>query len=214
MGHIGLTPQSATMLGGFKTQGRTAEAARRLLVDAHRARGRRLLLRSCSRPSPRPSPRGSPRSSRSRRSASAPARTATARCSSTTTCSGSPKGICPASSSATRTSSREIRDALEAYAAEVRTRCRSPARSTRTRCRRRSWPPSRSDVTGSRSRAHGRPGRAPSGRASSAADRPAANHSAGEVAVRLAVGLDAVGERRRASRAGRGTTRRAPAAAT
>ena len=34
MGHIGLTPQSATMLGGFKTQGKTAEAARRLLVDA------------------------------------------------------------------------------------------------------------------------------------------------------------------------------------
>src|SRR5690242_18916129 len=35
MGHIGLTPQSATMLGGFKTQGRTAEAARRLVFDAH-----------------------------------------------------------------------------------------------------------------------------------------------------------------------------------
>jgi len=35
MGHIGLTPQSATMLGGFKTQGRTASAARRLVVDAH-----------------------------------------------------------------------------------------------------------------------------------------------------------------------------------
>jgi len=34
MGHIGLTPQSATMLGGFKTQGRTAETARRLVVDA------------------------------------------------------------------------------------------------------------------------------------------------------------------------------------
>ena len=27
MGHVGLTPQSATMLGGFKTQGRTAAAA-------------------------------------------------------------------------------------------------------------------------------------------------------------------------------------------
>jgi 3-methyl-2-oxobutanoate hydroxymethyltransferase len=34
MGHIGLTPQSATMLGGFKTQGKTAEAGRRLVVDA------------------------------------------------------------------------------------------------------------------------------------------------------------------------------------
>ena len=34
MGHIGLTPQSATMLGGFKAQGRTAEKARRLVEDA------------------------------------------------------------------------------------------------------------------------------------------------------------------------------------
>jgi 3-methyl-2-oxobutanoate hydroxymethyltransferase len=30
MGHIGLTPQSATMLGGFKAQGRTAEKAVRM----------------------------------------------------------------------------------------------------------------------------------------------------------------------------------------
>src|SRR5712691_9558296 len=34
MGHIGLTPQSATMLGGFKAQGRTAEKARRLIAAA------------------------------------------------------------------------------------------------------------------------------------------------------------------------------------
>jgi 3-methyl-2-oxobutanoate hydroxymethyltransferase len=34
MGHIGLTPQSATLLGGFKAQGRTAAKARRLLEDA------------------------------------------------------------------------------------------------------------------------------------------------------------------------------------
>ena len=34
MGHLGLTPQSATMLGGFKAQGRTATKARRLLADA------------------------------------------------------------------------------------------------------------------------------------------------------------------------------------
>jgi 3-methyl-2-oxobutanoate hydroxymethyltransferase len=33
-GHIGLTPQSATKLGGFKAQGRTADAALRLLDDA------------------------------------------------------------------------------------------------------------------------------------------------------------------------------------
>jgi 3-methyl-2-oxobutanoate hydroxymethyltransferase len=34
MGHIGLTPQSATMLGGFKAQGRTAHKAQTLLADA------------------------------------------------------------------------------------------------------------------------------------------------------------------------------------
>src|SRR5438045_3087692 len=34
MGHVGLTPQSATMLGGFKTQGRTAEAAKRIVEGA------------------------------------------------------------------------------------------------------------------------------------------------------------------------------------
>jgi 3-methyl-2-oxobutanoate hydroxymethyltransferase len=34
MGHIGLTPQSATMLGGFRAQGRTAGKARQLLEDA------------------------------------------------------------------------------------------------------------------------------------------------------------------------------------
>ena len=34
MGHIGLTPQSATALGGFKAQGRTAEKASQLLTDA------------------------------------------------------------------------------------------------------------------------------------------------------------------------------------
>jgi 3-methyl-2-oxobutanoate hydroxymethyltransferase len=33
-GHIGLTPQSATMLGGFKAQGRSAEKAVALLRDA------------------------------------------------------------------------------------------------------------------------------------------------------------------------------------
>jgi 3-methyl-2-oxobutanoate hydroxymethyltransferase len=34
MGHLGLTPQSETMLGGFRAQGRTAEKAIRLLDDA------------------------------------------------------------------------------------------------------------------------------------------------------------------------------------
>ena len=34
MGHVGLTPQSATMLGGFRAQGRTAAKARQLVEDS------------------------------------------------------------------------------------------------------------------------------------------------------------------------------------
>jgi 3-methyl-2-oxobutanoate hydroxymethyltransferase len=34
IGHVGLTPQSASLLGGFKTQGKTAEAARALVEGA------------------------------------------------------------------------------------------------------------------------------------------------------------------------------------
>lgn len=35
MGHIGLTPQRVNQLGGFRTQGTSAEAASRLVEDAH-----------------------------------------------------------------------------------------------------------------------------------------------------------------------------------
>jgi 3-methyl-2-oxobutanoate hydroxymethyltransferase len=34
MGHVGLTPQTATALGGFKAQGRTADAAAKLFEEA------------------------------------------------------------------------------------------------------------------------------------------------------------------------------------
>jgi 3-methyl-2-oxobutanoate hydroxymethyltransferase len=34
MGHLGLTPQSVTMLGGYRMQGRTAETARQIVADA------------------------------------------------------------------------------------------------------------------------------------------------------------------------------------
>lgn len=33
VGHLGLTPQTATMLGGYRAQGRTADSARRLAVE-------------------------------------------------------------------------------------------------------------------------------------------------------------------------------------
>lgn len=36
MGHLGLTPQSVNVMGGFKVQGRKADDALRLLEDAHR----------------------------------------------------------------------------------------------------------------------------------------------------------------------------------
>ena len=41
MGHVGLTPQSATKLGGFRAQGRTADAALKLHDDALALAGRR-----------------------------------------------------------------------------------------------------------------------------------------------------------------------------
>ena len=34
MGHIGLTPQSVSVFGGYKTQGKSLEAARKLIADA------------------------------------------------------------------------------------------------------------------------------------------------------------------------------------
>ncbi len=35
MGHIGLTPQSVSVFGGYKTQGKSLDAARKLVADAH-----------------------------------------------------------------------------------------------------------------------------------------------------------------------------------
>src|SRR6202521_2574240 len=34
MGHVGLTPQTATVLGGYRAQGRTADRAQQLIADA------------------------------------------------------------------------------------------------------------------------------------------------------------------------------------
>ncbi len=49
MAHLGLTPQTATALGGFKAQGRTAEAALRLVDDAYavEAAGAFALVLEC-----------------------------------------------------------------------------------------------------------------------------------------------------------------------
>ena len=35
MGHVGLTPQSVNAIGGYRVQGKTADAAEQLLRDAH-----------------------------------------------------------------------------------------------------------------------------------------------------------------------------------
>ena len=35
LGHVGLTPQSVNQMGGFRAQGRSEEAARRIAADAH-----------------------------------------------------------------------------------------------------------------------------------------------------------------------------------
>jgi len=39
MGHLGLTPQSVEKLGGFKVQGKTAEAAKEIIEDAKKLEG-------------------------------------------------------------------------------------------------------------------------------------------------------------------------------
>ena len=87
MGHLGLTPQSATALGGFRAQGRTAEQAQRL-VDGRARAGGGGLLRARARGRPvRSSRRGSAAPWRSPRSASARVSRRTVRCSCGTTCS-------------------------------------------------------------------------------------------------------------------------------
>ena len=97
MGHIGLTPQSATMLGGFKAQGRSAEQALALYEDARalEAAGCFALVLEAVPAAVAAGDHG--RRCRSRRSASAPAPAATARCSSGTTCWACTRGGRPAS---------------------------------------------------------------------------------------------------------------------
>ena len=80
MGHLGLTPQSVHAFGGFRVQGR-GEEGQRLLHDAKALEAAGAFAIVLEGIPPR-SPRRSPRRCASRPSASAPARTATRRCSS------------------------------------------------------------------------------------------------------------------------------------
>ena len=78
MGHIGLTPQSTGALGGFKAQGRTAEAALAIMEDAqavYEAGAFSMLVEAV----PPEVTGSSPRSCPSPSTASAPGSTATAR---------------------------------------------------------------------------------------------------------------------------------------
>ena len=88
MGHLGLTPQTATALGGFKAQGRTTSAARSSCCATRAPSRRPAPSRWCWSASRRRSPRAITEPPRSPSSASARAPAATARCWSTTTCSG------------------------------------------------------------------------------------------------------------------------------
>ena len=122
MGHIGLTPQSATMLGGFKAQGRTAEKARAALRRRARARGGRLLrdrARGGARPG-RGADHGGARGAddRDRRGR----RRATGRCSSGTTCSASTRATRRGSSSSTPISPPRSSRRSGTYVEEVRER--------------------------------------------------------------------------------------------
>jgi 3-methyl-2-oxobutanoate hydroxymethyltransferase len=42
IGHLGLTPQSVSALGGFKVQGRDAALAKKIIDDAKALKGRRV----------------------------------------------------------------------------------------------------------------------------------------------------------------------------
>ena len=65
MGHVGLTPQTSTALGGYRAQGRTADRGRADRARGARAPGGRAASRSCSRRSRRRSPSCSWTASRS-----------------------------------------------------------------------------------------------------------------------------------------------------
>ena len=137
VGHIGLTPQSATLLGGFKTQGKTAAAARALVDGAlalEAAGCVALVLEAVPAPVAEEITR--------RLEIPTIGIGAGAGCDGQVLVYhdllGLTEGHLPRFVKRYASLSREIRDALEAYAAEVRSGA-FPGRSTRTRCPTRSW---------------------------------------------------------------------------
>jgi len=137
MGHIGLTPQSETILGGFKTQGRTAAKAQQLLADAlalEAAGCFAIVLEAVPVPV---AARITESLTVPTIGISAPGLNAMGRCSCTTICSASPRDARHASSSATRTS--PTRSVTHSRRTQKKFAPASiPRRSTRTQCRRTS----------------------------------------------------------------------------
>ena len=118
MGHVGLTPQSATMLGGYRAQGRTAKRAQQLVDDAvalERAGCFSVVSSACPR-------RGAP----DHRLAHRPDDRDRRRCGLRRSGSRVPRHAGPLRGPLTRFVKRYAelaavaRDALERYAAEVR----------------------------------------------------------------------------------------------
>ena len=121
MGHIGLTPQSIHALGGFKVQGKQLDAAQALADDAVALAeaGCFAIVLECVPDARRPHDHRVGRASR--RSASAPAATATARCSCGTTCSASRPGRRrPKFVRAYAELERDATEAIEQFCADVR----------------------------------------------------------------------------------------------
>ena len=179
MGHIGLTPQSATKLGGFKAQGRTADAAKRLSTTRSRSQEAgafAIVLEAVPAPvAARMTEALDDPDDRDRRGR----RTATARCSSGTTCSGCTTGLTPRFVKRYAELAREIGDAVARVRGGGPRAERSRRSSTRTRSPTRSSQSSRALQVHERERATIGAPRA-SARAASDGPRPAVHRADAE----------------------------------